>query len=279
MTAAEPTRTWESSEAAEIWRQGAARRAQFLAVATEKMLDAAGLTEGMRVLDVAAGTGDQSLLAAKKVGPSGSVLATDISESMLKVAADLANDAGLGNVETQVADATSLDLNEGAFDAAMCRFGLMFMPDVPAVLTRIRRALKPGGKFATLVWSTEERNAWIGIQISTVRDMNRMPSPPPSIVRTTALSQPGVLERAFVESGFRSVEVSPVATPRAFESLDDAWTSIQTSSPAQGELTRAMNEAEREDYAAELKRRLAAYVQPDGRCVLPGEALLGVGTK
>src|SRR5438067_12981712 len=83
----EPVQTWASSEAAEVWRQGAARRAQALAVATERMLKGAGVQPGMRVLDVAAGTGDQSLLAARLVGPSGAVLATDISASMLRAAA------------------------------------------------------------------------------------------------------------------------------------------------------------------------------------------------
>jgi len=54
---------------------------------------------------------------------------------------------------------------------------------------------------------------------------------------------------------------------------------MRSSSPAQGELTRAMSDQEREHYAAELKRRLASYVESDGRCILPGEALLGSGTK
>ena len=84
---AEPVRTWASAEAAEVWRQGAARRAVTLAIATERMLVQAGVQPGMRVLDIAAGTGDQSVLAARIVGPSGSVLATDISASMLDAAA------------------------------------------------------------------------------------------------------------------------------------------------------------------------------------------------
>ena len=62
-------RTWASPAAAQVWQQGAARRAQTLAVATERMLEAAGLRPGMRVLDVAAGTGDQSLLALQRDGP------------------------------------------------------------------------------------------------------------------------------------------------------------------------------------------------------------------
>src|SRR5438105_3643591 len=98
MATAEPTRTWDTPEAAEMWRQGAARRAQALAVATDRMLAAANLTSGMHVLDIAAGTGDQSILAAQRVGPNGKVLATDVSASMLAAAAEAAKAAGYSNV-------------------------------------------------------------------------------------------------------------------------------------------------------------------------------------
>lgn len=272
------TSTWDSPEAAAIWRQGAARRAQTLAVATERLFEAAGLAPGMRVLDVAAGTGDQSILAAQRVGPGGSVLATDISGSMLAVATEAARSQGLTNVTTRVADASTLDLGNENFDAAICRFGLMFLPDVHQALVRIRQALKPGAKFAALVWSTEERNPWIGLQTGLVRESGRVPTPLPSIFRTVSLSDPARLERAFSEASFNDVSVSAVPVPREFESLDEAWRAIQSSSPAAGELTREMNDAERERYATELKHRLADYLQADGRVLLPGEALLAVGT-
>jgi ubiquinone/menaquinone biosynthesis C-methylase UbiE len=275
----EPVRTWASAEAAEVWRQGAARRAQTLAIATERMLERAGLQPGMRVLDVAAGTGDQTLLAARVVGPSGSVLATDISASMLDAAAQAAREAGLDNVDIHVADASALDLPSDSFDAAICRFGLMFVPDLPAALAHVRRSLNSGARFAALVWSTEDKNPYIGLQLKLVREMGRMPSPPPSLARTVALSSPGLLDQALRSAGFADVDVSPIATPRNFESVEDAITAMRQTSPAQGELSRMMSDAERQHYAAELEHRLTAYLQPDGRCVLPGEALLAVGTR
>jgi SAM-dependent methyltransferase len=279
MTTTDTGRTWGSPEAAEVWRQGAARRAQTLAAATERMLDAAGLVPGMRVLDVAAGTGDQSILAAQRIGAAGSLLATDISASMLDGAAQAAREAGLTNIETRVADASALDLPPNSFDAGICRFGLMFVPDLHQALLRIARGLKPGARFAALVWSSKEANPYIGLQIDLVNEMDRMPSPPPTIARTVSLSGPGVLHQAFERAGLRDVSVSPIGTPRALASLDEAITAMQTSSPAQGELRRAMTAAESAHYSAELARRLQAFVQPDGTCLLPGEALLGVGTK
>jgi SAM-dependent methyltransferase len=275
----EPVRTWGSAEAAEAWRQGAARRALTLAVATERMLDAAGVRPGLRVLDVAAGTGDQSVLAARRVGPRGSVLATDISASMLAAAAQTVREAGLDNVAMQVADGSALNIADESFDAAICRFGLMFVSDLRQALVGIRGALKPGARFAALVWSSEEKNPYIGLQIGLLQEMGRMPSPLPTIALTVSLSAPGKLEQAFLRAGFLGVSVSPLPTPREFASVDEALAAIRSTSPVHGEPGETMTEAERERYWAELGRRLQAYVQIDGRCVLPGEALLGVGTR
>ncbi|HLZ29382.1 MAG TPA: class I SAM-dependent methyltransferase [Chloroflexota bacterium] len=277
----EPARTWGSAAAAEVWRQGAARRARTLGAVTERMLDAAGVRPGLHVLDVAAGTGDQSVLAAQRIGPTGSLLATDISASMLAAAAETLRAAGLNNVTTQVADASALELEDERFDAAICRFGLMFVPDLHQALVRVRRALKTGGSFAALVWSTEARNPYIGLQIGAVRDMGRMPSPPPTLAMTVSLSAPGTLERAFRDAGFvsSSVSVSPLPVPREFSSVGDALEAMRSTSPVQGELGQAMSEVERAQYWAELERRLQVFVQSDGTCLLPGEALLAVGTK
>jgi len=100
-----------SGEVAEQWHRGKAERDDVNAAANEMMLDLANLRTGNRVLDVAAGTGDQTLMAARRVGPTGYVLATDNSTSMLNVAADAARNAGLTNVDTRVMDAENIDLN------------------------------------------------------------------------------------------------------------------------------------------------------------------------
>lgn len=137
-----------SREAAQGWGRSAAERAQRLGLATETMLDLANLVIGNRILDVAAGTGEQTMLAARRVGPAGSVLATDIAAEMLTIAAEAAHQAGLGNVTTRLMDAQHLDVEAESFDAAISRLGLMFIPDLPGALAGIRRALKPGGRLA-----------------------------------------------------------------------------------------------------------------------------------
>src|SRR5262245_31588407 len=97
--------TYGSMDAAEAWRRSGASRASLLGPITERMLDLAGIELGHRVLDIAAGTGEQTLLAACRVGPGGSALAVDMAARMLAIAAEAAQQAGLRNVQTRVMDA------------------------------------------------------------------------------------------------------------------------------------------------------------------------------
>ena len=106
---------WERKETADWWSAAQARRRQIYGAATEMMLDVAAVQPGSRVLDVAAGTGEQTLMAARRVGPTGYVLATDHSSSMLNVAAEAARKEGLKNVETRVMNAENLALDADFF--------------------------------------------------------------------------------------------------------------------------------------------------------------------
>jgi parallel beta-helix repeat protein len=112
---------WESNEIAERRNRGRAQRSAMHGPATQMMRDLAEVKTGARVLDVAAGTGDQTLMAAQRVGATGYVLATDISASMLKLTADTAREAGLTNIETRVMDAENIDLEADSFDAVICQ--------------------------------------------------------------------------------------------------------------------------------------------------------------
>src|SRR5262249_61893816 len=78
----EAARNWTSPEVAEHWRRTRARRDEHIGPATEMMLDLAGLQNGHRVLDVAAGTGGQTVLAARRGGPSGYVFSPNPSPAL-----------------------------------------------------------------------------------------------------------------------------------------------------------------------------------------------------
>ena len=105
---------WQA--AAEAWYQWSPTLNNWLGKATDKMLEMAGVTGGHRVLDIAAGAGEQSITTAKKVGPSGYVLATDISSNILEYAKQMAQQAGVNNLETKVMDGENLVLEDETFD-------------------------------------------------------------------------------------------------------------------------------------------------------------------
>jgi ubiquinone/menaquinone biosynthesis C-methylase UbiE len=274
----EPDRLFGSREAAEAWRRGEAERAAVFGPATELMLDLADVRDGSRVLDVAAGTGAQTIVAARRVGPTGFVVATDISASMLELAGDAAREAGLTNVATRVMDAQSLDLEADSFDAAISRNGLMLVPEIRAALAGIRRALKPGRKLAAMVFSTVEKNPYLALPQAIVRRRAGLPSSTPSEPGMFALGDPGVLEDAYRTAGFRDVAVHAIATRRRFRSVAEAIVNLESSCPRLRELAASLSDAEREAAWAEIEQALRQFDRPSG-FEAPGETLVGVGTK
>lgn len=140
----ETTRSqWET--ASEAWHRWAPTLRSWLGPATEHMLDRAGVASGCRVLDVAAGAGDQTLQTAARVGPGGTVLATDISPAILTFAAAEARRNGHANVDTRVMDGEHLELPDASFDVVISRVGLIYFPDQQRALGEMRRVLVPGG--------------------------------------------------------------------------------------------------------------------------------------
>ena len=267
-----------SREAADGWRRGAVTRAQSVGLATEAMLDMANIGLGSRVLDVAAGTGEQTLLAARRVGPMGSVLATDIAAEMLKIAAEAAHQAGLSNVTTQVMDAQQLDVEPASFDAAISRLGLMFMPDLPAALAGIRRALKPGGKLAAIVMSSAEKSRYVALPLEIACRHGRRSASAIDRIGLFSLGRPGVFEAALTKAGFSNVTVQAVPTRRWYPSRADALQDRKNSCPEVGELMADLSDAERENALSEIEQALGQFEGPNG-VEVSGEVLVGAGTK
>ena len=262
---------WESSEIAERRSRGRARRAELQGPATEIMLDLAEVRTGSRVLDVAAGTGDQTVMAAQRAGPTGYVLATDISASMLKLAAEAAREAGLTNVQTRVMDAENFDLDADSFDAVICQLGLMVFPNPMKVLRAMRRVVRQGGKVATLVFSTAEKNPYQGITLEVAR---RFGSTAP---RLFSLGETDVLENTFRDGGFVNVTVRAANFRRHYSSTAEIIRRLKEGALLREPIEK-LGKAEREAAWAEIERQLSQLEGPTG-VELPGEFLIGVGTK
>ena len=112
----------------------------------------ANVQPGQRVLEIAGGTGDLALAFAKKVGPTGQVVHTDINEAMLRIGRDRLLDAGV-ILPTAVCDAEKLPFPDGHFDLVSVAFGLRNMTHKDAALREMARVLKPGGKLLVLEFS------------------------------------------------------------------------------------------------------------------------------
>jgi demethylmenaquinone methyltransferase/2-methoxy-6-polyprenyl-1,4-benzoquinol methylase len=117
-------------------------------------IDLLKATPGEHILDLAAGTGDLSRAIAKRVGPTGKVIASDINPNMLEEGRKKCLDTGIFNsIEFVVADAQALPFEDNTFDAITMGFGLRNVPEPEKALREMARVLKPGGRALVLEFS------------------------------------------------------------------------------------------------------------------------------
>jgi ubiquinone/menaquinone biosynthesis C-methylase UbiE len=263
---------------AEAWHRWGPTLGSWLREATELMLDMAGIHAGSRALDVAAGAGEQTLVAARRVGPGGFVLATDIAPNLLALAAEDARRAGLTHVETREMDGEHLDLDEETFDAVISRLGLMFFPDRHKALTGIRGVLKPSGSIAAIVFSTAEKNPFFSIPIAIIRRRAHLPPPLPGAVGPFSLGDPGALEEAYKEAGYRDIQVQAVSAPLRLTSAAECARLERDAFGALHQMLSRLNESDREAAWQEIETALRRFEANNG-FEAPCEVLIGAGTK
>lgn len=251
----------------------------WLMAPTARLLDAARIGPGMRVLDIAAGAGDQTLDIARRVGPDGDVLATDISPAILQFAAGNARQAGLAQVRTRVADAEDLALDESGFDAAVCRLGLMLCPDPLRALGQMRQALRPGGHAAVLVFSEPQRNPCIAILMGTaLRHAGLGPRDPFTPGGLLSLGRPGLLEDLFRQAGFAGVNAERIAAPFQLPTARDYLDFVRASASPILQILGHLPPEAREAAWADMQEQLDVFQLPEG-WEGPNELLLAAGMK
>ncbi len=271
---------WDA--AAEGWDRHAAMLDTWLHASTTALLDAAGVGPGSRVLDVAAGAGGQTLAIARRVGPSGHVLATDISPRILALAAAKLRRAGFDTVQTRVADAQALNLAQSAqaqsadtgFDAVVCRLGLMLCPRPLAALTEALQALRPGGRIGALVFSTPHANPCITTMVATARRHAGLALPavaePGGLL---SLGQPGLMAELMARAGFAHIAISPMAAPMRLAHVGDYLQFVRDAgSPIIALLAALPAQAQRAAWD-DIERQLDRFTT-DGEWIGPNELLL-----
>ncbi|MGH7687788.1 MAG: class I SAM-dependent methyltransferase [Candidatus Dormibacteria bacterium] len=270
-------RQWE--DAAPAWNRWGPTLEAWLGEATERMLDAARITTGARVLDVAAGAGGQTIAAARRVGPTGRVLATDISPAILEYASRAAARVGLANVEARELDGEAVDsLGPDAFDAVISRIGLIYFPDQERALSGMHRVLRRGGRLAAVVYATADENAFFSLPVSIIRRRAELPPPAPGRPGPFSLGGPGVLADTLASAGFSDVAVDAVDAPLRLPTAADCVRFERESFGALHQMLAGVPEAERGSVWEEIHTALSRF-EGDGGFAGPCRLLVVGATK
>jgi SAM-dependent methyltransferase len=265
---------WEQAAAA--WDHWDPTLEAWLGPATELMLDLCRMGAGGNVLDVAAGSGGQTAAAARRVGPDGHVLATDISPAILAYAAR--RTAGFGTVTVAVQDGEELSVPSEHFDAVISRLGLIYFPDQRRALAGMRAALRPGGRIGAIVYGPADANGFFSVPIGIIRRRAKLPPPAPGQPGPFSLSGPGVLAETLAGAGITDVEVHAVDAPLQMASSADCLRFAQESFGALHQMLIGLDPQERREAWDEVGAALAEFDGPDG-FVGPCQLLVAAGTR
>jgi SAM-dependent methyltransferase len=209
-------RDWDAAAAGwKKWWPVFERAAQHV---SDRLVELTSLKAGARVLDIATGNGEPAVTAARRVGPAGRVVATDQSAGMLAIARERAAALGLNNIDFRESDAEALSIEERGFDAVVCRWGLMFMPDLAKALSGLHERLAAGGRLATAVWSTADKVPMISLANDIVRKLAGLPPPPVGALEPLRLADTSILSKALTDAGFSDVTIERLSVAYEFDS-------------------------------------------------------------
>lgn len=236
-----------------------------------RVLDAAGVEAGHRVLDVACGTGVLAREAAVRVGPAGRVAGVDPGRGMLAVAGELAP-----NVEWREATAESLPYHDQSFDAVVSQFGLMFFSDRTKALREMIRVLKPDGRLAVAVWDSLDNSDAYPIEVKVLERLA-------GDAAANALRAPFVLGdkdgliALFEGSGVESVGIETENGAGRFPSIKTmVEADLRGWLPVMGVF---LNDDQIQSILEEAEIALAEFVTEEGDVVFNAPAHIVTGTK
>lgn len=267
----------EWTGAAPLWQKWNQKFVIQTRAATELVLRGAELSPGMKVLDLACGTGEPALSIAHAVGPQGRVVATDLVPQMLDFARENASAQGLENIEFQMADAESLPFADGEFDRVTCRFGVMFFPDIPKAMAEIRRVLKPGGRVCVAVFGSLEENPLFLVSLGPFLMRVTMTPPPPDAPHIFRFANETKLANALSSAGFHTVGTSKqrVAFPWP-GSVEECWEATRDLAAPFKKLIEAVPSAQMEEVTREVLDGIRRF-QSGENINLPATVTIAVG--
>jgi SAM-dependent methyltransferase len=210
--------------ASDKWK---AKSAAMGKAVTEALVEYAQPKPGMRILDLASGTGEPAITLAMRVGPQGRVTALDLSADLLQIARKRAQERGLDNLSIQQADAQALPFEDHSFDLATCRFGVMFFPDAVLALRQLHRVLRQNSRACFLAWGRFEQPYWQSTMGVVHRHIGGplLPADGPDPFR---FAQPESLSSVLKSAGFREVEEETKTLPWTWPGTpEEVWEQAQ----------------------------------------------------
>jgi len=247
---------------------------------SKRLVELAQINPGSKVLDIATGLGEPALTAGKQVGRTGKVLAIDISSQMLSFAKQRAIGLGVQDlVEFKQGDAETIDLPSSTFDAALCRWGLMFLPNPKASLSNIYSSLVKGAHFAAAVWATPEKVPFISVPINIVlKETNN--APPPITPGPFSMSDENYLNNLFEDSGFIHPVIERMNVVSNFDSSDEFTTfTIEHGGPTLRKILAGQSNDRREQILKSISKVTENYADSTGKVTFQNEAILIVASK
>ncbi|MEO8151000.1 MAG: methyltransferase domain-containing protein [Bacteroidia bacterium] len=229
------------------------------------------------VLDIAAGTGEPGFSIASML-TGGKVIITDLADEMLDIARENASKKGITNVDFRACDVCELPFADNTFDGVSCRMGFMFFPDMLLAAKEILRVLKPGGRIATTVWSTADKNFWVTAIGETINRNMQLPIPLPGAPGIFRCGTSGLMTNIFNQAGFKNISENEVTCNLKCGTAEIYW---EMMTEIAATVVAALSKAD-DVMKDKIKREVYELVNakyPDGNVIMDGSSLLIYGEK
>lgn len=255
---------WVNSDTVKAWARWHDKLTIQGKAVTERLATHARIRSGMRILELACGTGDPAISLARMVGPDGQVMATDLSTGMIEVARANAGRAGTTNIDFRQADMQALPFEDASFDAVTSRIGIMYAVDMPKAVSEIRRVLKPGGKMAFAVWGPPDQGSYVGFVLGRFFARRPLDPPPPDMPFPLRFAAPGSLGEALRAAGLNAIEEETVELPFPWPgSPEETWVQFYDVAVPMRPYLDSFSKEERATAFAEALAMLPEKRKPD----------------